>query len=388
MKTKILAILPLAAALLMMAACNDIVDYNDGYTPASAKGNSGAPQISAIYDIGDDTTPITQGSLGQMVRIVGHNLNDVRSITFNGIEADLAQCYFAADSAFVVIPSRTNFQGDGQMVYTTGSGSVSTAFPIPVPDLQVSGLENEFADAGDTVSVIGRFFDIYDFGNVATSTVTVNGTATTVTANRRDTMKVAIPAGTPDNSTVVISWQGSDGSHSVTLPFRPTAHLLYPDLASTSINNGGFTYAVEADDALPTTASRLGRANLHVTGSYGAWSWNTLDLSANMIDAGIAGGLDDYVLKMEVLTATSHPLTENSPLQMCFNWGGSYTWEPGGGLGLNTAGQWRTVTMPLAPMATNGISGAGVWQTLRIVLQPHADYTADFRIANLRIEHR
>lgn len=388
MKTRLFAILPFAAALLLTAACSDVVKYDDDYTPAYEKANSGAPQISAIYDINDDNTAITQGSLGEMVRIVGHNLNDVRSITFSGVEADLTQCYFAADSAFVVIPSTPNFSGDGQLVYTTGSGSTSLSFPIPVPALQVDNLENEFANAGDTVNIVGRFFDIYSFGSTETSLVTVNDQSATVTSNGRDTMKVVVPEGTPDNSTITLSWQGTDGAHTAVLPFRPTAHLLYADLSAASINNGGFTYAIENDDALPATASRLGRSNLHITGSYSAWSWNTLDISANMIDAGISGSLDDYVLKMEVLNATSHPLTENSPLQFCFNWGDSYTWEPGDGLGLNTAGQWHTVTMPLASMATNGISSPETWQTLRIVLQPHADYTADFHIANIRIEHK
>lgn len=386
MKTKILAIMPFVAALLITTACNDIVDYDDNYTPASEKANSGAPQISAIYDISDDSTPITQGTLGQMVRILGHNLNNVKSIVFSGVEADLQQCYFASDSAFVVIPTKPNFQGDGQLVYTTGSGSVSTAFPIPVPSLDVSGVENEFANAGDTVSILGKFFDIYDFGT--TSTVSVNGQEATVASAGRDTLRIGIPQGTPDNSTVAVNWTDATGSHTASLPFRPTTHLLYPDFASASINNGGFTYAIEGDAALPSTASSLGRTNLHVTGSYDAWSWNTLDISANMIDAGISGSLDDYVLKMEVLTASAHPLTENSPLQLCFNWGDSYTWTPGDGSGLNTAGQWHTVTMPLSPMATNGISPAGTWQTLRIVLQPHAAYTADFRLANMRIEHR
>jgi hypothetical protein len=36
-------------------------------------------------------------------------------------------------------------------------------------------------------------------------------------------------------------------------------------------------------------------------------------------------------------------------------------------------------------MATKGISEPGKWQTLRIIFQPHADYDADFRLANLRI---
>lgn len=378
--------MPFVAALLLTTSCNDIVDYDDNYTPAAEKANSGAPQISAIYDINDDSTPITQGTLGQMVRIIGHNLNDVRSISFSGVEADLQQCYFASDSAFVVIPTRPNFQGDGQLVYTTNQGSVSAAFPIPVPSLEVSGLENEFANAGDTISILGRYFDIYDFGT--TSTVSVNGQEATVASASRDTLRIGIPQGTGDNSTIAINWTDATGSHTASLPFRPTTHLLYPDLGSASINNGGFTYAIESDDDLPSTASRLDRTNIHVSGSYSAWSWNTLDISANMVDADISGSLDDYVLKMEVLTASAHPLTENSPLQFCFNWGSSYTWEPGDGLGLNTAGQWHTITMPLSPMASEGISAPGTWQTLRIVLQPHANYTADFRLANLRIEHR
>lgn len=386
MKTRLLTIFPLAAALFLTVACSDVVKYDDDYIPAWQKANGGAPQISAIYDISDDATPITQGSLGEMVRIVGHNLNDVRSISFSGVEADLSQCYFASDSAFVVIPSRPNFQGDGNLVYTTGSGSATVAFPIPVPELQVGNVENEFANAGDTVAILGRYFDIYDFGT--TSTVTVNGQTASVVSASRDTLRIGVPQGTGDNSTIAVNWTDANGSHTASLPFRPTTHLLYPDLASVSINNGGFTYAIEDDDALPSTASHLSRSNLHVIGTYSAWSWNTLDISANMIDAGISGSLDNYVLKMEVLTSTSHPLTENSPLQFCFNWGSSYTWEPGDGLGPNTSGQWRTVTMPLAPMASEGISSPATWQTLRIVLQPHADYTADFRIANLRIEHK
>lgn len=388
MKTKISAIIPIVAALLLMSACNDIVDYNDDYTPASQKANDGTPQITAIYDINDASVPITQGTLGQTIRIVGHNLNDARNIAFSGVEADLSQCYFASDSAFVVIPTRPNMQGDGNLVYTTGNGSVSVQFPVPIPELQVNGLENEFADVGGDINILGKFFDLYDFGNVETSTVSINGSAASVTSSGRDTLKITIPEGTPDNGVIALNWLGTDGNHSVTLPFRPTAHLLYPDLSSASISADNLTYTIENDDVLPTTASKLNRSNIHVTGSYSAWSWNTIDLSANMIDAGIGGNLDDYVLKMEVLTSTGHPLTEGTPLQFCFNWGDSYAWTPGDGAGLNTAGQWRTVTMPLAPMATNGINAPGTWQTLRIIMSPHNDYIADFRLANLRIEHK
>ena len=39
-------------------------------------------------------------------------------------------------------------------------------------------------------------------------------------------------------------------------------------------------------------------------------------------------------------------------------------------------------------MATNGIVAPGTWMTLRLVLSPSATYTADFRLANFRIEHK
>jgi len=90
-------------------------------------------------------------------------------------------------------------------------------------------------------------------------------------------------------------------------------------------------------------------------------------------------------LKFEVLTPANFPLTEQTGLQFCFNWGDSYAWNPANGLGINTFGQWKTVCLPLAPMATKGISEPGKWQTMRIIFQPHAAYDADFRLANFRI---
>lgn len=86
-----------------------------------------------------------------------------------------------------------------------------------------------------------------------------------------------------------------------------------------------------------------------------------------------------------MLNTKDHPLTEATGLKFCFNWGDSYAWNPADGAGINTFGNWQTVTLPLAPMATKGISAAGSWQTLRITMQPSAAYNADFCIGNIRI---
>ena len=170
---------------------------------------------------------------------------------------------------------------------------------------------------------------------------------------------------------------------------RPNQNLLYGDFSDvTPKADGSYSVTVEGDDALTTGAAALGRPHIHVTGTSDAWGWNTIDLERNMIDAGDLTNLDDYVLKFEVLTASDNGLTEASPLQFSFNWGDSYTWNPGDGFGLNTHGEWQTITLPLAPMATNGIVAPGTWMTLRLVLSPSATYTADFRLANFRIEHK
>lgn len=379
----------LATVMLSIAAtsCDNIVDYNDGYTPADKVANSGAPEIKAVYNIGDTAlqTPITEAEIGTMVRIEGRNLNNAKSVTFNTVPVDMGEAYTTATYANVRVPETLSFEHVNKIEYTTDLGTTQFDFLVPFPTLNVGSLDNEFADAGGYVTVNGANFDVYEFGQQ--SKVLVNGTETTVSDVTKSSMKIAVPAGTPDNSTITLQWSASDGTaKTAQLPFRPTHNILYGDFSGVSMNkDGSVNVAVEGDDATASASSRLGRNHLHFTGDFGAWAWNTIDLSCNMIDAGNLTNLDDYVLKFEVLNTKDHPLTEATGLKFNFNWGSEYAWNPGDGAGINTFGNWQTVTLPLAPMATNGISEAGKWQTLRIILQPSAAYNADFCIGNIRI---
>ncbi len=391
MKANIMTCFAAALALFALASCNDIVDYNDGYTPLEDQANTGAPVITAVYEVGDTLLerPITEGEAGQMVRIVGRNLNRPTRITFNTVEVDLSEVYTYSTSANVTIPQELSMEHQNKIEYTTAEGTATFDFTVPFPQLSVSGLECEFTDAGDSVTITGRNFDYYDFGT--TSQVTLGGTALGLGSITNTSMKALVPAGTPDNSTIQISWNdGTTGEPmTATLPFRPTQHLLYGDFSDVQFAiDGPVTMDVEADGSVGGDASALGNPHMHITGTFDAWAWNTIDLSRNMIDAGDLTNLDDYVLKFEVLTANDYPLTEASPLKFTFNYGSEYTWTPGDGLGLNTHGQWQTVTLPLAPMCSAPIPAPGTWNVLRIIFQPTAAYTADFRIGNLRIEHR
>lgn len=390
-------------AALALTSCNDIVDYNDGYTPADQLPNTGAPQITAVYDVADTArlTPITEGTLSQTVRLVGRNLNHVKAVAFNTVPCDMQNVYTQSTEAIVQIPAKLSQEQQNKIEYTTDQGTTTFDFVIPFPDLTISYADNEFVNAGDSMTIYGRNFDLYDFEN-GTSTVAIGSTTLGVGSITATSMRVLIPEGTPENSQLLFSWQTNGTAHTQSLPYRPTQYLLYGDFSGVSMSiDGSVQMAIEDDNGTGANAW-LNQKNLHFTGTYSAWAWNTIDLSCNMIatvpdgspSATVPDGspsgltLDDYVLKMEVLTPISFPLTENTGLQFCFNWGDAYVWNPAGGLGINTRGQWQTVSLPLAPMATKGISAPGQWQTLRIIFQPHADYEADFRLANLRITRK
>lgn len=373
------------STLVWLASCDDIVTYDDGYTPAEQQANTGAPVIKAVYDVADTafTTPVTQGTLGQTVCLVGENLNQVKAVSFNTVACDMQNVYTMGTRAVVQIPSKLSTEQVNKIEYTTPQGTTTFDFLIPFPELVLTGLECEFTNAGDSVTVYGRNLDLYDFKG-GMSTVTMAGQTLQVGTVTSQSMKVYIPEGTPENSELQFAWNTNGTPHQQALPFRPSASLLFGDFSGVSMSkDGAVQMTIEGDDGIGASAW-LNQKNMHFTGHYGAWAWNTIDLSCNMIGVTV-DDTDKYVLKMEVLTLTAFPLTEQTGLQFCFNWGDSYAWNPANGLGINTRGQWQTVTLPLAPMATKGISLPGKWQTLRIIFQPHADYDADFRLANLRI---
>ena len=385
MNKYVLMLFCLSSLSYSLTSCDDIVDYNVNYTPADQIANNGAPVIKAVYDVADTafSSPITEGTLNQTVVLVGENLNSVQSVSFNTIACDMKNVYTMSTKAIVQIPSKLSMEQVNKIAYTTAQGSTTYDFLIPFPDLTISSLACEFTNAGDSVTVYGKNFDLYDFEG-GTSTVKLGGQQLGVGSVTADVMKVLIPEGTPENSELVFNWQTNGTAYAKSLPFRPSAYLLYGDFSGVSMNvDGSVKMAIGGDEGIGASAW-LNQKNLHFTGSYSAWAWNSIDLSCNMVGVSV-DNVNDYVLKFEVLTPTNFPLTEQTGLQFCFNWGESYAWNPANGLGINTFGQWQTVCLPLAPMATKGISEPDKWQTLRIIFQPHAAYDADFRLANFRI---
>lgn len=384
MKQKLYSILTLAV-LVLASSCDNIADYDKDYTDLHDILNTAPPQITGIYDVSDTelAVPLSEGRAGMMIRIVGKDLNQVRSVRFLtadpelSAEADLTQAYTYYTSANVLVPEDIG-QKVRQIEYTTDQGSVRYPFIIPFPQLQV--ITSQYILQGTSLTLYGKYFDKYktlqamdgdtrlELQSVTDATVTVRLQAT-------------------DTPGVTLTWTDGDGqAQSRYIAIHPVQNLLYGDFSGTQFAKDGIQYTIEDDATLPQAAA-LGNPHLHITAALDAWAWKTLDLSQNMPYA--IGSPQDYILVFEILTPTDTPLipseSGNELILLQFNWDEMLRWSPGQGAGLNTNSQWMTVSMPLDGQ---NISAKDTWQTLRMILHPNTAWNADFRLANIRILHK
>lgn len=374
MKSKIQSLfaagLVCCCCIATLTACNKVVETDDGYVSQHLVANSGAPVIKAVYALtdADQQTPLTEAQPGQRVCIVGENLNNLQSLAFNTVAADLSQTYTALTKAVVKIPQEFSKAHENTIVYTTDQGTVSFPFFVALPEAAVGGLLNEFAKAGEAVAIAGQNLQYYDF------TLTLNGTSLPLTVTDQQ-LSFTIPAGTADNSTFVIGWQNVRGEAKTReLAFRPTQALLFSDITQTTNTMTDKSVAVEKDtDGTPC---------LHFTGTIGEWSWVELsyeDVSAQSLSAADAA---DYLFIFEVKTATGKPLAD-AGYEFAWNgdWDNSILWNPGAGL--DTQGEWQTVRLPMV-----AVTATGGKVVLNVGFQPSTNYEADFRLANFRIEKK
>jgi len=378
--------------LICLTGCKKDTALDD-YTPDDRKENTGAPVISAVYDGADInlTSPITEGEPGQNLIIVGQNLNNLKSLKFNGIEADLTKTYTMSTKANVTIPSEFSEERINQIEYTTDNGMATYAFVVKFPTLRISHLSNEFAAAGTTVEIVGQNFDYYSFGQSGSNTsVTVNGSSVAVSYVSADALGIEIPAGTPDNSTVTIKWVDFYGvQQTASVAFRPTKGILFADISKAQRDKTDQCVSIEDDSQVKSTKSALGTKHLHFSGTINSYAWVELSFSQNLPDIGDASKVSDYNFIFEVLNAEDHPLLgKGHEFAWNWDWSNSYLWNPGNGYGLNTQGKWKTIRFPLSEIAPNGIGSTGDEMTLNIGFQPSEAYDVDFRMGNFRIQKK
>ena len=96
------------------------------------------------------------------------------------------------------------------------------------------------------------------------------------------------------------------------------------------------------------------------------------------------------MFKFEVCNSASYPFYDSAEYGYLFslNGGTNYPWNPSSGMSFNTYGEWKTISIPLDKVASNGVPAPGTWSNFVLVMQPNADggWNVDHSFANFRIE--
>lgn len=373
---------------LAMASCNDIVTYDDNYDDGMT--STGIPVINAIYDSEDTecTTPLDNAVFEQMIIITGNNLAQVKKIMFNDVEVKLSEVYATREKAFMPVPRQIPENVTNKITYETEFGTTTFDFTVNIPEVKVDGLYYEFCQPGDTVQMVGDYFDLYGFGGeTETSTIKMNGQDLKVDSISEGYLSVVIPEDAQPNSVIDINYEGVNGNVHRQISYMNTDGLVwnkdfvknysYPEKVSYVEGN--------VEDGEPDYY-------INLRGDFSAWGWVDIIKSKINISSQVAASPNDYLLKFDVFSAENTPFynSGDAGYRFVFNTNGdnSYAWNPSSVTSFGTYGKWCTVSLDLVSVATKTQPLTEGETNFELVIHPNSNWTVDHGFANFRIEKK
>ncbi len=373
--------------LLFAASCKQ-VDYPDRLVLTD-----GVPQVSYVR-YGDRDVIINQAAMGEVVCLVGDNLTSIHDLYFNDQPAVLNTSYMTAHTLLVEIPKKLPAEQDNQIhMITRDSSVVLYDFKVLPPVPTVSSMSNEWAAAGETVTVKGSYL-------FAPLTVEFPGTdPIEVSTSTGDAFDVVMPAGAQSGKIKVTTASGTAQS---AFFYKDSRGMLFDFDGLTGLDNHGWNgHSSKDDDGFGINGRyfQFGDGVKELDGSweesqyslvYWPGTWNEPENYAGaprLTDVADFTGYANKALKFEMSIPAENPW-KNTPMQIVFGgvdlvtFGAETTdiygnkvkgqnnnymngeeaprafympWEATGSF--DTGGKWITVTIPLAE-ANKGWSGA------------------------------
>ena len=370
------------------SACDNIVNYNKHYDDGTS--SDGSPIISAVYAATDDSDSValSSASFDEMVKVVGVNLSHVKKIMLNDVEISVKDVYATNKIAYFPIPSTLPQNVTNKLVYTTEKGETTFDFKVDVPLLQVDGLYNEFAQPGDTVQMVGKYFDLYGFGTDGTSSkIMMNDENVKIDSISSSYMSIIIPKDAKDNSVITLSWKENGELKTYNVPFRQTSGVLITDYLNAGLWSSDLKQYIMVGKDTKRPDPPYGNQYLRINSTFSDWSWNQIFGGGfNFSDEDVIAHPENYCFKFEANSATGYPFYDSGSAGYIFslNGGANYAWNPSSGVSFNTYGKWKTISIPLSSVATKGMTTG--WIAFSFVLQPNSTWTVQHNFADFRIE--
>ncbi|HTM93980.1 MAG TPA: glycan-binding surface protein [Flavisolibacter sp.] len=354
------------------------------FTSCKKDENTGTPSISYVRI----TRPTSSDSLlvaagqGQLIAIVGDNLQGAVEVWFNDQQARLTPTYISKTSLLVSVPSNipTKITNKLKIVFKNGYVLLHD-FKVQISKPIVSSMVSEFVNDGDIATIRGNYF-------YAPITVTFKGGSVGDVVSLKDQeIQVKVPAGAQPGQIVVKTNFGETKSD---FWFRdPRNHFIDSDPYE-----GWWNSSYVVSNPGPNDPPKISGNYIRFTKAVGSWSWNELaggpasamPNHSNNIPAEAILKPEDYYLKFEVNTIkpyTGNVVKINVGLIAEDNNG--YKWQPP----YDTKGQWQTVVIPLTDVFAEynpkpTVNPSGYWTRLLIGHAP-GDWDADIAFDNFRV---
>ena len=307
----------------------------------------GSPAISKVYTPTDRSTVISTGELNQWLIIAGSNLAGTETVQFNDISIDKTD-FFANDTSVTVrVPRQIPTNVNNLITVTTAAGSATYNFTVVIPQLKISGMANEYVEAGDTLEVTGDFFDLYELDTTLTTVSFTGGSTVNVVASGATSLKVIVPQDAQPGPLTITGPAPRNMELVTSAWYKDNRNYLF-DINSFGGWNGS-SYISSGPDPAPLTGPYF-----KVNKSWqGGWAWdpflsNNCNIPQELVDD--ASKYKNYALKFEMYTPSSGN-TLPLKLTMVFNTGGykEYSFDPSAAntFPYSTKGKWKTFTVPL-----------------------------------------
>ncbi|MDR0541533.1 MAG: glycan-binding surface protein [Dysgonamonadaceae bacterium] len=162
----------IAAAVFFSWSCED-----------NGEEAAGNPSLTKVSPIKDDAVSISSGNMGDWISITGKNLESVQAIRFNDVDVDMKEVYYENNVLHLQIPVKMPLEVTNKLTVITRGGESSFDFTVNVPNLELTGMFNEYTLPGDTIKIYGKFLDLYEitsentkivFGNIESPVIDNN----------------------------------------------------------------------------------------------------------------------------------------------------------------------------------------------------------------------
>src|SRR4051812_36207912 len=153
---------------------------------------SGPPTIERVRltDVTTKDSSLKKATLGSTLAIVGNNLANAQTVSFNGYPVTVNPVYATNNTLIISIPDSTptiatNPEVKNELKVTSPLGEAVYSFTVLPPAPQIDHVGNEFSTPGQSITLYGKYFYFVDTvafpGGVSVTTgITTNGSSLTV----------------------------------------------------------------------------------------------------------------------------------------------------------------------------------------------------------------